>query len=1245
MKSKWMNLIKSYIISDGTEINSFKEAIRILENNNFGNDVIQELLVKSIKTLYEIAEKNNLHLFNEMFTKGEIVNNIKKIHSNNYQIEALFLQIVYMFFCFAFKSRGGRFTIEFISYKKNMTSEEYIKELNIQENNIYMFIECIIWIKDIDLMKKGISFLIVTLESIRAIYLELNQNSEAIKLYDNLEEWLDEKDTCEQDWRNFSYIYTFTGKAEVYAKIEDFVKAEKEYSQVLDYIEKLEKNDDVYSILINIYANLANIEKVKRDYEKSLDYNNLVIKTLKLLAQKDNTKYKFLNARTIHLTGSLNFELREHHKAERYFLDSYVKFKEILIEKNPIIRENFIRLCIDRANNFHKLHEIQHSIDLLKKTLDDLEQLEKYKISNIDSLKLQIMGQLSYFYQKQNMHNEAKETLKQWEKILEKQEKNKTIMGTRIYETYRHLGIQYREYNPEKSKEILNKAIDIFENKTSEKNKPAIFEHYIATLHEMGTSYKEEQDYSNAESFYEKAIKLQEKVIIRKPIAILDLGLYLNNLGILSIILKKFGNAKIALNYSLRIRDFLLKKSKSLSFDGFPERARVIDFSMINNDLGCLYMEIGDFDIAANYMYIALLNIKHILKNENSTSFENEIQANILANLSRANMNLGNIDFAEKNIIEALKIRKNLFKTHPDKFITKLISDFHLIGLTKIINGKEKESESCYLDALEILNTCEEISEEIKSQFILEIQKDIEMIESITNFRDLLKGKLKSNYSEKIRNIILAKSDSYRKKSKIEEHILKELESFTETSEINLQTVYNIFHYLELSQFNYYPFRYELTQAQKNITKFNLSLIFNDLKEKSIDRYDLIKKLVDYDTKELRNFVFDLKKLNELEIDCLEMQVNLLYILKKPFENQSDLTKITDYLGKQTNECILIISNIREKCLFLLLVKDKFILELTSPDFIYLCWELSNEYIKYNGNVDNISNRIKISSKIAKLGSKLWEKFPESIRNELLNYESIVLSLSKDIEMTPFELLKDTDQYIGLTKIITRAFSPFDYVSNKLNTSSRTEKKFKKVLIIAEPRKNGEKYLEMANNEADTLTKLVYEFSNKFNFDITRFNEKETNKADIISSFLESSYSIIHFINHGEFNKIFISNNDDLNSHDFIENYIWLGDPIIFLNVCNIGKFVYYDDMILKGFIPELNMISSGPIIASQNRIEDMCAYILSIEFYNSLFKGINIGISLKLARNYSFKNCKDHDKLEWANFLLFGDSEFRLVI
>jgi len=1246
MSKKWIILIKKFILSGGRDTRSFKQGIEILHEEKYETGVLNEI-TNSLKILYEIAEKGGKKLYWQMYNDGIITNSILRLDKLGFNKEALFIQIIYMVLNFYFQIKQGRFTIDFISFKVNMTIEEYKIELRNHEINIYTFIDCFLWFNDLELMNFARTLFVITLESIREIYIELALEKEAINLYKNLKSWLDGKKTDYKKWKEIFYIYIYTGKFEIYARVLNVDKAEKYFNIAKELLESVEpKDDQVYFIQINLLGNRGNAEKIKRNYEKSLEYFKDAYEFNELYSDKTNISYKLWKARLGHHIGSCYFEIKNHHIAEREYLPSIVMFRELLVENNPLINEDYIRVCLDRANNYHKLKGIKHTIELLEKLLDELKDLEKKKIRNYDSLKVQVLQQISKYYQELNMHDKVIEHLKESEVIIEKQEEKKTIMETRVYESYRHLAIQYREYDLDKSEYYLRKAIKQFEEITDENKKPAFYEHYIAVLHELGTILKIKKDYKKSMKYYVKAVDLQEGVVNKKTNTASSLAIYLNNLGNLHLAIRSNEYAKIILEYCYRIRLKLFEINKNTSFDKKPDRAHIIDLCNIMNDIGVLYLNLREFYRAVPILNDALNKINQIVDINQFTSYENEIKANILANLSRGQMNLGEFEFAYINIEEALDIRKKLYFTHPKKFLNKLMTDYYLFGLLNNISGNKDEAIKLCNEALEQLENEEIKDYEEGHRFRQEIINDLNEIPKIEQLVEFTNKIFTSKTGIVDQRIILAKNDKIANSSIIEKNIIKEIDDISSTKTLNWETLTRIFSFIELSKFEYYSYFNALKEKIENIPS-NLDHIglLNELNEKSILRKHLVDSISIPEKIKLKEFIEIVRQIYETELDCLEIITKFYYLIDKPMEDSKDINIIKDYLTDQTNESILLITKLTDNILLLLFTQDKVLCEKIDLEFLKFGWELQNKLSDYNDNINSPSKRNILQKEISNLGIKLWGKIPEDIQFELKNSEQVIISTSNDMEMIPFELLKSDNEYLGLTKVITRIFSSLSYVNRK-KLEKKTENQLTsnfKALLITEPNRIGEIPLVKAQEENENITKTLKEKFGK-TINIQKLEKGNVHKKPLLKLFLENEFQMIHFIAHGENNKIFISNNKEFDSLDLLENYLWLGNTSVFLNVCKVGSFTYYSDIILKGFIPNLLKIMTGSVITSQHKIEDTNAYTLAKEFYLNLTKGIDVGNSLKNARNLLFKNSKKHDKLEWANFLLFGNSNHKII-
>ena len=158
--------------------------------------------------------------------------------------------------------------------------------------------------------------------------------------------------------------------------------------------------------------------------------------------------------------------------------------------------------------------------------------------------------------------------------------------------------------------------------------------------------------------------------------------------------------------------------------------------------------------------------------------------------------------------------------------------------------------------------------------------------------------------------------------------------------------------------------------------------------------------------------------------------------------------------------------------------------------------------------------------------------------------------------------------------------------------------------------------------------------------------EKRNKPEDFLSNFHRASLLHIsgHFLEsevHPFYNKIHIGNKNGkpmfFSPVDIMGKKI--SSSVVILNACNSNQNVVYDSFTGLRSLP-MYLLEGGAssILATSIDIDDFTSVKLIEKFYEHLFNGIDAVESLRLAKEYIYKNYSQSPKY-WATTQIFGDN------
>jgi CHAT domain-containing protein len=1202
MRKDYIELVKNYILSGGRELQSFKKAINHLEKriNETSNLNLRPLFV-GYELLYDLAEKNNPETFLDIINHKKVIKCINMLKRINLVLEAHFLELLQMFFVIAFRGHGGRFTRKAI-IKEDESEQELFDRLEIISRDFCQYLSLLNRFKDKELLNHGLKLYIQSLESSKKLYIEFDSKKRTSKIYE----------------------------------------------EALDWIEKnLELNEIVFQHKMEIYGRWIQDVKFNRDYKKAEKINKKALSDYVTTNKKTEGNYKHELALIRKEFAVIYLDMGRYNEAHDWFLDASKIFIELLQEEeNEIVSLEFILLRIDWANNYHRLDHIKIAINMLEKCWKEINEIDRKKLENLDSTKLEIVKQLSKFNQERNNHQETRKYLQKTKKLIEKQEKNKTILGAKTYESYRIIGIIERIYDLEKSDHYFQYAIKKYENEINEINKGMYHQHYIATLHELGTNYKFKKQYHQAKKYYHKAVELQQEVVRNKAfLHNLDmLALYLSNLGAVYLKLDELQLARITLQYAIKISEEIIRESKNSAKYAQVPRIFQSHFCLNLLKISDLWIKYGEYDQTIKIIYPFLKTINRLAEKETGTTFDNQIRLGFLLNLGKSLIFMGQINEAYNKLEEAYNEIKVYFSKHPLHYASPLFEIATYYSINSVLLGEKDEARKIVDEVIELMKDKKKISEETFNELINRLKKNKEKIDPIINLKNEFKRFLCSDLGLSYLNIILI--NKILSRGSIKEEIMIEFQKIAKNPPKDDVGYSHIFNLIEKTR-DYYISRdirenslLNNSQPKKLLKEVHKQLT-NQRKKLQLRSEQLRKS-------ELGNLEQNTSLLNEINLinhKALQVFRNLLSLVDKPLKNEQTIIEIAEFFKTHQNEVLFIITELDTCMLLICLSHTNCQIERHSLDFRNKGWKLYDLFMEYLQAYKEERLLTKLLKEISQLGNEMWESLPETIRSLLTQAEVIVLSVSDGFETIPFELMKDDNNFLGLNKRIVRIFSPLSYVNrSKSQESNGIIGKQKNILVAYEPNAPEADTIENAEEECESITQLIGQSKIASNCSVTRLPEGQVEKHRLIQLLSKKTFSLIHFAAHGEFNRIYISNRKDLNAVDLLENYLWFGSPIIFLNLCNTGQFIHTIKQKVKGFVPTLSVISLGAIIASQNPIESENAKLMSDKFYSKLLEGETVGQALQYARNCSYQESESYDKLEWANFILYNSHNQKLI-
>ena len=323
------------------------------------------------------------------------------------------------------------------------------------------------------------------------------------------------------------------------------------------------------------------------------------------------------------------------------------------------------------------LFNVEHSIllnnlGLLYSDLGEYEKVEKYYI----------------------------EALNIMEKISEETSIEYAVLLSNLATTYEKL----KEYA--KAEKYYLEALDIYT-----KNLETTLPYYTIILQSLGQLYMETEKYTTAERYF---LDLLNVLKSNSDIYQVEHNMVLNTL---TLMYSRIGNYHKAEQYALEALDWC----KSEIGTSHPQ-----EYATTLNNLGNLYLEIGDYQKAEQFCIMSVEFHKDINSHQEIDDVSQLEYANALNTLGQFYLKTGDPIKAQKNLLDALNIRKMFFDLDPTSYIGSLNN----LGQLYWDIGDYPRAEKYLNEALSILKSSPEDLQEIPyatiignlGQFYLDMQ-------------------------------------------------------------------------------------------------------------------------------------------------------------------------------------------------------------------------------------------------------------------------------------------------------------------------------------------------------------------------------------------------------------------------------------------------------------------------------------------------------------------------------------------
>lgn len=775
-------------------------------------------------------------------------------------------------------------------------------------------------------------------------------------------------------------------------------------------------------------------------------------------------------------------------------------------------------------------------------------------------------------------------------------------------------------------------------------------------LEEIGKAYKHL-------GLYDKAIgNLKESIEVSKKINDLQgISSCLVELGIIFQSLKRFQDAI-----------FSFEKSLELDIQQNDEKGQLGDL----NNLGMVYSQMKNFERSSNY-YKKALELARKLNNK-------VVENTCLINMGLDLMESGKLDESYKQFEEALQLAQNQKNPNSECKILKNMG----VNLTRL--DKLEEAISYFEKSLELANKLNDRDQEIEilhnlgvlyrrigkiDQAKTVIRQALELLDTIfTKIKDEnIRIKLREKYNPLVENLISTFFLQFKTNSKIDQDIfveflceidyfktrelMEKIESkakiedtkIAEKKEQIVKEIINLTSQVDNARNKAKDLLLEGKKGNLSLEEFKEAIKpLETEKNKLMDRINNLKEELfeinldwEYQSppysgrtvifKRIREFIGNLDiyhaNFGIIEFVRTSNELGVIFISNKGEIMIEVLNYTTEKYGKIINEYLKVFFLLRD---YLISEKEKY---LTSAE----------------GKLEALSKKfysILIPPKMAKFLQQ----------NEL---EILIVIPHAELQILPFELFNDGNEYWGLKYAISKCYS-LDLLRNMLK-NSRTHIGLEKSvpLLIANPNINDEidaysLALPSTENEVQSISNII---KSTTGVESMVLMGEHTTKRVFLEMITSKPFNLIHFAGHSYFDV-----QKPMNSFLMFSGYPKSGDhsilkvpeliskikstnpAVVILSACETGLINVAIGDEPFGLISGLIRIGATSIVLSNWSTFDATSKDFMIEFYRNWFAGSHISIALQEARKLvKIKTDSDNrgqtlSLLSWASFSLYGD-------
>jgi CHAT domain-containing protein len=263
-------------------------------------------------------------------------------------------------------------------------------------------------------------------------------------------------------------------------------------------------------------------------------------------------------------------------------------------------------------------------------------------------------------------------------------------------------------------------------------------------------------------------------------------------------------------------------------------------------------------------------------------------------------------------------------------------------------------------------------------------------------------------------------------------------------------------------------------------------------------------------------------------------------------------------------------------------------------------------------------------------------ELPSEVRAVITAHEHLVIvpDVNADADSAPFELLHDGGQYLGVTKVISRAASLRD-AAVALERPNRALAR--RALVVAAPHGDGEPELVYAESEVEHVRDVLQADG----WDVPAI-ERDRLTAAFLTDRLQH-VGIAHLSAHGTVmageEALLLGAGRRLTERDIAER----GParlPFVYLNACFLGTTRYLGGGVRRGLAHALTALGAPAVVANLTPVDDLAAARISAAFYDEA-QTHPVGVALRNARARLAREGVPAPL--WGTSILLGDPHVRL--